>query len=75
MKQETTILKPIFLLLLQGIALFNIFHILSTKEYFTEVDTMQLAFSLFFIMVSSLFTFNMLDKLREEEINKKSAIS
>ena len=73
--QKTTLSKPIFLLLLQGFALYTIFHILSTTEHFTELDTMQLAFSLAFIMIASLFTFKMLDDLREQELHKQNLSS
>ena len=69
-KKEETLFKPIILLLLQSVALFNIFDLLSTKEFFTNFETISLAASLGFIMVSSLFTFGILDKLREQE-NKK----
>jgi hypothetical protein len=69
-KKEETLFKPIILLLLQSVALFNIFDLLSTKEFFTNFETISLATSLGFIMLSSLFTFGILDKLREQE-NKK----
>jgi hypothetical protein len=67
--------KPIILIILQSIALLNIFNLLSTEEYFSTVQTIWLASCLGFIMISSLFTFGMLDKLREQEIRKQNAIS
>ncbi len=71
--KNRTLFKPIILMILQSIALFSIFNLLSTKEFFTDFETIWLASCLGFIMISSIFTFGMLDKLREEEIKKQQS--
>ena len=73
--KETTLKKPIFLLALQLIALSHIFNLLSTTEQFTESNTYELAFSLVFIMISSLVTFKLLDTLKAQEAYKKNITS
>jgi hypothetical protein len=69
--KETSLIKPIVLLLLQGIALYIIFYLLSTKEYFSDFERGVLTFSLAFIMIFSLVTFGILGRLREEENQKQ----
>lgn len=70
--KEHTFKKPIFLLILQLIAVFHIFHTFSTTEQFTENITLALTFSLVFIMVSSLVTLKLLDNLRTQERYKEA---
>ncbi|HIP02221.1 MAG TPA: hypothetical protein EYG75_01755 [Campylobacterales bacterium] len=72
--KNRTLSKPIILILLQIIAVFNIYHLLSTKEYFAPIETLWLSLCLGFIMISSLFTFGALDKLREEEIDREQQL-
>ena len=71
--KNRTLFKPIILIIFQSIALFNIFNLLSTKEYFTNFETICLASCLGFIMISSIFTFGMLDRLRSEETKKQQS--
>jgi len=69
-KEKTTLIKPIFLLLHQSIALFIIFDLLSTTQPLSETDSNYLSISLAYIMITSIFTFRMLDKLKKEEEKK-----
>jgi len=69
--KNITLFKPIILIVLQVIVLFSIFNLLSTKEYFSTIETIYLSLCLGFIMISSIFTFGSLDKLREEENQKQ----
>lgn len=71
--KETTLLKPIILIFLQIITLFTVFNLLSTKEFFSPIETIWLSSLLGFIMISSIFTFGILDKMREEENKKQKA--
>ncbi len=66
---------PIFLLILQTIALFIIFNILSTRGYYTDFDTEILTFSLAFIIVSTLFNFKLLDNLKASETQEQKRVS
>ncbi|MCH9812646.1 MAG: hypothetical protein K0U47_01745 [Epsilonproteobacteria bacterium] len=69
--KNNSLLKPIFLLLLQLVALMGIFDVLSTNEQITETHHTQLLVSLLFIMISSVYTFKTLKNLKKEELNKE----
>ena len=69
--KNITLSQPIILIALQVIVLFSIYDQLSTKEYFSTIETIYLSLCLGFIMISSIFTFGSLDKLREEENQKQ----
>jgi len=74
MKHQTkniSLTKAIFLLFLQGICLYIIFYLLSTRVYFSDLDRGALAFSLAFVMISSLVIMTMLGRLREIEKEKR----
>jgi len=72
-KKKTTILKPMFLLILQAVALFYIYISLSTTENFNELNTTKLILALAFILVSSFLTFNMLHHINKEENEKATS--
>ncbi len=69
-KEKTTLIKPIFLLIHQSIALFIVFDLLSTDQVLSEMESYYLSISLAYIMITSIFTFRMLDKLKTEEKQK-----
>jgi hypothetical protein len=66
MKERTTIIKPILLLLHQTVALYIIFDLLSTNHQLSETEVDYLTISLAYIMITSLFVFRMLGKLRTD---------
>jgi hypothetical protein len=74
-KEKTTLIKPIFLLLHQCVALFIIFDLLSTDQPLLESQTYYLNISFAYIMITSIFTFRMLDKLRTQEQKLQSSTS
>ncbi len=70
MKHQTkniSLAQPIFLLFLQSICIYVIYHLLSTRVYFSDLDRGMLAFSLAFIMISSLVIMILLGRIREQE--------
>jgi hypothetical protein len=72
-EKQTTLFKPLYLLILQAIALFYIYISLSTTENFDELNIARLTLALAFILVSSFLTFNMLHSINKEENEKATS--
>lgn len=70
-RKKQSLLKPVALLLLQLVALMSIFKVLSSNETVTEQHHTQLLVSLIFIIVSSLYTFKTLHRLKAEALDEE----
>ncbi len=71
MHQKTSLLTPIAILLLQSVALLNIFYILTAEHIYSEISIIKLTILVAFISISSIFTFKLLHKLKNQEIEKE----
>ncbi len=75
MHQKTSLLTPVAILLLQSAALLNIFYILTTEHTYTDVNILKLTILAVFIAISSIFTFKLLSKLKNQEIEKEKSFT